>query len=215
MSLCPFCRRPVELQSVWCSCGENLSRFSSLPMLPEDILGWLENNASEVLNSPNLEGGLLQQAKSVIISDEEKEVASNTSVSTDVLKVRNLFGEFLQSCSEAGIAPNVDAGQLRRARWKQWRRAEKSQRINPPVKNFQQTPAYYVKFELAKYFEVFCLCLDGTLYKHYFNALDPFPVEELLKVFPLAKIEEGLRNALVFLLRQRQQAPSGGKTARF
>lgn len=206
MPVCPFCRKAVELNSVWCSCGVNLSQFSSLPTGTAEVSDWLTRHVPDSLETTfDPASPLLEQARKQLIDNQDSEVLATTKSTTEVNEVQRLISAFLADCLAAGVVPTVDIGQLRRDRWKQWKRIPSEYKQNAPLKSFKLAPGYIFEVNVAKFKDELCLSLDGSLYKHQLNAVDPYPLEELLKSATVEKIAEGLLAALVWLLKAKQQ----------
>lgn len=208
MPICPFCRKPAEQYTIWCSCGSNLTRYSNLPNYVQEIPAWFEEYAPESAKPANVpeQAGLLDQARAEFIGRQDAQLGSKSKEHVEVETIKRLLNDFLSACAQEQLAPNVDVGALRKERWRAWRSADKAVRHYPPLKEFKSTPGYHLRLPFAKYVDEYFLCLDGSLYRHEFNAPDPYPVEWMAKSMPVAKIEEGLRSALVELLAARQEA---------
>ncbi len=156
---------------------------------------------------------LLEQARKQLLDNQDSEVSAATKHTAEVTEVRKFTSAFLADCSGAGMVPTVDIGQLRRDRWKQWKRIPAEYKQNAPLKAFKLTPGYIFEINVAKFKDEFCLALDGSLYKHQLNAVDPYPLDELLKIATVDKIAEGLLAALVWLLKAKQQPDLGAEPA--
>ncbi len=214
MPVCPFCRKSVELNSVWCACGVNLSQFPALPTGAGEVREWLLRHVPDTLETTfDSASALLEQARKQLLDNQDSEVLAVTKQTAEVTKVQKLISTFLAECSGAGLVPTVDIGQLRRDRWKQWKRIPVEYKQNAPLKVFKVAPGYIFEINVAKFKDEFCLGLDGSLYKHQLNAVDPFPVDELLKIATVDKIAEGLLAALVWLLKAKQQPDVGAPAA--
>ena len=211
MPICPFCRKTVTSPyAVWCGCGNNLTKYYKLPNTLDEIKPWLEKNSPEILEAKVMEDNLLNQAKKSLILEQETAIKKNSQISFDVAQIKQIFQDFLTACSQEKLAPSSDIGKLRRDRYRQQKKSGMT--INMPVKNFKPTPAYFFTISFGKIIEDFNLTVQGELYRHHISAKDPFPIEELLKIAPKEKIVEGLRQALVTLLKLKQQpAPENKK----
>ncbi len=205
MPVCPFCRKSVEITSVWCNCGANISRFPSIPASGSEVREWLSRHVPDALEtSADNEGSLVEQARQRLLENQDSDIVSSTKDTAEATKVHKLIASFLADCLDAGLAPTVDIGQLRRDRWKQWKRIPAEYRQHAPLKSFKVTPGYIFEVNVAKYKDEFCVALDGTLYKHQLNSVDPFTIGEILKSATVEKIAEGLIGSLVWLLEAKQ-----------
>jgi len=211
MPICPFCRKSVENGSVWCSCGANLSRYPNLPVNPTEIKDWLAKHKPEFLESSWSGGSLLDAARKHLINEQEKEIATGTKAQAEVAEAKSLIDSFLLDCEREGLPPTIDIGQLRRDRWRQWKRIPTEYRQHAPLKNFYQTPGYFFETSLAMFKDEYCVALDGTLYKHQLNSPDPFTLEELVGTMPAGKLAEALEATLLWLLKAKQQ-PGAAET---
>ena len=209
MPICPFCRKPVEPGSVWCSCGANLSRYPSLPVNTSEIKDWLAEYEPELLATSWSGGSLFEIAKKRLLSEQEEEITANTKVNAEVTEAKSLIENFLLDCRREGLAPTIDIGQLRRDRWRQWKRIPTEFRQYAPLKKFALTPGYFFETSVAKFKDEYCVTVDGGLYKHQLNAPDPFPLEELISTVPPNKLREALAAALLWLLKAKQQPGAG------
>ena len=212
MPVCPFCRKSVELNSVWCSCGVNLSRFPALPKGADEVREWLVRHVPDTLETTlDSASALLKQARKQLLDNQDSEVLAETKHTAEVTEVQKLISTFLEECLGAGLVPTVDIGQLRRDRWKQWKRIPVEYKQNAPLKVFKLSPGFIFEVNVAKFKDEFCLGLDGSIYKHQLNAVDPFPIDELLKIATVDKIAESLLAALVWLLKAKQQPDLGAE----
>jgi len=203
MPICPFCRKPVTSPyAVWCGCGTNLTKYYTLPSTLDEIKPWLEKNSPEILKAEAMKDTLLNQAQQSLIIEQEAAIKKNNQNSLEVNQVRQVFQDFLASCNQENLAPNSDIGKLRRERYRQQKKSGLT--VNMPVHNFKPTPAYFFTISFGKIAEDFNLITNGELYRHHISARDPFPIEDLLKIAPQEKIIEGLRQALVTLLKLKQ-----------
>ncbi len=211
MPTCPFCRKSIEISSVWCECGANLAKFPALPESADDASQWLKRYVPEMLESSvDPKASLLEQARKKLLEEQDTEISEANTQATKIREVQKLISIFLTDCADAGVPPTIDIGQLRRDRWKQWKRIPAEYKQNAPLKTFKLTPGYIFEVRVAKHKDEFCVALDGSLYKHQLNAVDPFPLDDLLKGATLEKIAEGLLAALVWLLKTKQQPAEEG-----
>lgn len=205
MPICPFCRKSVEVGSVWCACGTNLGRYPTLPVSDQNIRKWLATYAPELIQtSVETENSLVDRARRRLIDEQEDEIAERTRAQAEIDSAKQLIANFLNDCHREGLGPTIDIGQLRRDRWRQWKRIPAEYRQNPPLKNFKVTPGYLLEISIANYKDEFCLALDGTLYKHQLNAPDPFSLEELLYIVPAAMLADALTLSVIWLLKSKQ-----------
>ncbi len=203
MPICPFCHKPVTSAfTVWCGCGTNLSSYPSLPDDETHLKDWLKKHEPKALETEKIEGDLLEQARAVLIKDQENVIDEESQKAYEIAQVKQLLQEFLSSCSKEELPPNIDIGKLRKERFKEQKKAKQSQ--NMPVKNFRLTPGFHFQIFFSRSVEDFYLTQEGELYRHHMSVVDPYPVEELLKFTTLEKINEGLRRTLVDMLKQRQ-----------
>lgn len=206
LPICPFCRKNVEPGAVWCTCGVNLSRYPKLPTAPKEVKEWLLKYAPEEVSTFTIEPGqMLIKAKESLVKEQDSQVNEKTQQYLELATAEKLIAQFLQACEQEMLAPTLDIGQLRRERWRQWRHIPAQYRLHPPLKDFRVKPGYLIQIPISKYVEEFCLAIDGSFYKHQLNALDPFPLEELLKLVPTSNLAEALNTALVELLKTKQQ----------
>ncbi len=196
----------MENTSVWCTCGANLSKFPSVPTATADVKKWLARHVPEFLGQETTEAqSLIDRARAQVISAQDGDIAIETQKAADVARVRGLLAEFLSACSREYLDPTINIGQLRRDRWKQWKRIPAEYKEHSPLRTFKTTPGYIFEVKLAKFKDELCVGLDGALYKHQLNAPDPYPIEDLIDSAPVNKIAEGLIASLVWLLKAKQQ----------
>ena len=175
-----------------------------------EVRGWLERHVPDTLKTTfDPASALLEQARKQLLDNQDSEVSAATKNTAEVTEVRKLFSALLADCLRAGLVPTVDIGQLRRDRWKQWKRIPAEYKHNAALKAFKPTPGYIFEVNVGKFKDEFCLALDGSLYKHQLNAVDPYPVDELLTTATVDKIAEGLLATLVWLLKAKQQPDLG------
>jgi hypothetical protein len=182
-----------------------LSRFPSLPVSDSEVRRWLSRHVPDTLQT-RADGrrSLIDQAQKRLIETQDAEIADSTKHEAEMAALQKVFSRFLSDCDKAGLTPTADIGQLRRERWRQWKRVPQEYRQNPPLKSFRETPGYIFELNIGKYKDELCLALDGTLYKHQLNAVDPYPAEELLKSATAEKVADSLIASLVWLLQARQ-----------
>ena len=205
MPICPFCRKPVGAGSIWCSCGANLNRYPDLPVNPEEIKEWLAEHKPELLSSSWTGGLILEAARKRLIGEQEEEIKRITKIKAEVDEAKSLIESFLLDCRREGMAPTIDIGQLRRERWRQWKRLPTEYRQHPPLKDFRFTPGFFFETPIGQFNDEYCLALDGSIYKHQLNAPDPYPLRELVGNIPVDKLADALTMALVRLLKLKQQ----------
>lgn len=188
-----------------------MTRFPALPASVPDVREWLARHVPEMLEAAtDSSHSLIEKATKQLMEKQDNEIKETTKQNSELTQVRNLIAGFLTDCTRSGLDPTIDIGQLRRDRWKQWKRIPAEYRQNPPLRSFKTTPGYIFEVHVAQYKDELCAGLDGSLYKHQLNALDPYPIEELVKSASVEKIEEGLIASLVWLLKAKQtpQGPS-------
>jgi hypothetical protein len=213
--LCPFCRKPVPLNAVWCACGVNLSRFPTLPTENREIKEWLARYKPEFLEAaPAQANALVEGARRQLVGNQEKAVGLAVQNRMGLGAAKELIAGFLADCRRENLEPTIDVGQLRKERWRQWKRTPSEQRQNPPLKIFKQTPGYFFQITVAKYKDTICIAPDGSLYKHQHNAPDPFPFEELLSLITVDQLGQALTMSLVELLKAKQQPDGPAKAVK-
>ncbi|HEB12712.1 MAG TPA: hypothetical protein ENI11_03435 [Actinobacteria bacterium] len=210
MPFCPFCRKSVEPASIWCACGINLGKYEDLPVTIKNIKKWLVLNDPTILEpSIPTKDSLLGTAKAQLIRTQEEQVTNDTKSRVEISEAKKLIENFLLDCKKEGLGPAIDIGQLRRERWRQWKKIPTEYRQNAPEKDFRLTPGYLFETSVAKYKDEFCLSADGIIYKHQLNAPDPYPIDALLNVVSVSNLAEALTTTLVSLLKDRQKPAQG------
>ena len=196
----------MEPASIWCVCGINLGKFEDLPVTIKDIKKWLILNEPSILEpSVPISNSLLDNAKSQLIKTQEQQISVDTKNRVEISEAEKLIANFLLDCKKEGLEPSIDIGQLRRERWRQWKRIPTEYRQNAPEKDFRLTPGYLFETSISKYKDEFCLSADGTIYKHQLNAPDPYPLETLLSMVTVNNLAEALTATIVWLLKSRQK----------
>ncbi len=212
MPFCPFCRKSIEPNAIWCDCGLNLSRYENLPVTTKEIKPWLLKNEPNKLGSPSLSGkSLIVAAKEQLISTQETQISDNSKHRAEILEAENLFKSFLADCQKENLDPTINIGQLRKERWRQWKRIPTEYREHAPQKDFRLAPGYLFEMSIGTWKDEVCLSVDGSLYKHQLNAPDPYPLEEILNTISLRVLADALTTTLVWLLKNKQKPAADSK----